>query len=141
MNHGISGRKFGRYSGHRKSLLMNLAKELIEHEQIVTTIYKAKDIRPVVEKLTTLAKKNDLHSRRRALSFFCNDEIIVSKLFTVLADRYNKRDGGYLRIIRAGFRKGDSAPMAVIEFVDRDVLAKKNGILDRLKSSHEIKAV
>lgn len=115
MNHGISGRKFGRYSGHRKSLLVNLAKELIEHEQIITTVYKAKDIRHIVEKLVTLAKKGDLHSRRRALSFFYNDEIIVSKLFDKLGVRYDQRNGGYLRIIKAGFRKGDCAPIAVID--------------------------
>ncbi|AEI88373.1 MAG: 50S ribosomal protein L17 [Candidatus Midichloria mitochondrii] len=129
MNHGISGRKFGRYSGHRKSLLVNLAKELIEHEQIITTVYKAKDVRPVVEKLVTLAKKGDLHSRRRALSFFYNDEIIVSKLFDKIASRYSQRNGGYLRIIKAGFRKGDCAPIAVIEFVDRDITAKKGRVI------------
>jgi large subunit ribosomal protein L17 len=124
MRHGINGRKFGRYSSHRRSLLMNLAKELVEHEQIITTVYKATDVRPMVEKLVTLSKKGDLHSRRMALSFFRNDELIVSKLFSVLATRYKERAGGYLRIIKAGFRKGDCAPMAVIEFVDRDVNAK-----------------
>ncbi|WHQ47163.1 MAG: 50S ribosomal protein L17 [Candidatus Midichloria sp.] len=129
MNHGISGRKFGRYSGHRKSLLVNLAKELIEHEQIITTVYKAKDIRHIVEKLVTLAKKGDLHSRRRALSFFYNDEIIVSKLFDKLGVRYDQRNGGYLRIIKAGFRKGDCAPIAVIEFIDRDITAKRSRVI------------
>jgi large subunit ribosomal protein L17 len=124
MNHGISGRKFGRYSSHRKSLIMNLAKELVDHEQIVTTLPKAKDLRPVVEKLITLAKKGCLHSRRRALAFFSNDEKIVSKLFDKLAGRYEARNGGYLRILKAGFRQGDCAPVAVIEFLDRDITAK-----------------
>lgn len=137
MNHGIKGRKFGRYSGHRSSLLVNLAKELIEHEQIITTVYKAKDIRPVVEKLVTLAKKDSLHARRRALAFFYNDEFIVDKLFKTLGARYNSRNGGYLRIIKAGFRKGDCAPVAIIEFVDRDVAAKKGRIVSSVQPKAE----
>ena len=124
MNHGIKGRKFGRYSSHRKSLIMNLAKELVDHEQITTTLPKAKDLRPIVEKLVTLAKKGGLHSRRRALAFFANDERIVSKLFDRLAGRYETRNGGYLRVLKAGFRQGDCAPVAVIEFIDRDITAK-----------------
>lgn len=134
MNHGIKGRRFGRYSGHRKALLMNLAKEIVEHEQIVTTVFKAKDIKPVVEKLVTLACKGGLSSRRRLLSFFHNDERVVTKLVEVLAARYKERKGGYLRIIKAGFRKGDCAPMAVIEFVDRDVSVKNIPIVSEVSS-------
>ena len=103
---------------------MNLAKELVDHEQIVTTLPKAKDLRPIVEKLVTLAKKGGLHSRRKALSFFSNDEKIVTKLFDRLASRYESRNGGYLRVVKAGFRQGDCAPIAVIEFIDRDPAAK-----------------
>jgi large subunit ribosomal protein L17 len=98
---------------------MNLSQALIKHEQIFTTLPKAKDLRPVVEKLVTLAKRGDLHARRQALSFV-QDAELVAKLFSVLAERYKERNGGYLRILKAGFRYGDNAPMAMIEFVDRD---------------------
>jgi len=119
----MSGRKLGRKSGHRKSMFINLANALIKHEQITTTLPKAKDLRPAVEKLVTLGKRGDLHARRQALSIL-KDETLTSKLFSVLADRYKSRQGGYTRVLKAGFRYGDNAPMAIIEFVDRDVNAK-----------------
>jgi len=123
MRHRKSGRKLNRTSSHRKAMFANMAASLIEHEQIVTTLPKAKEIRPVVEKLVTLGKRGDLHSRRRAISKL-QDVEVVRKLFDTIATRYADRHGGYLRIMRAGFRKGDNAPMAVIEFVDRDVDAR-----------------
>ena len=119
MRHGFSGRRFNRSVSHRKSMFANMAAALIKHEQIVTTLPKAKDLRPVVEKLVTLAKRGDLHARRIAISRL-GDEDQVKKLFAVLAERYKERKGGYTRVLKAGFRYGDSAPMAVIEFVDRD---------------------
>ena len=123
MNHGKVHRKFNRHSGHRKAMLANLAASLIKHEQIVTTLPKAKDLRPVVEKLVTLGKRGGLHARRQAISQM-RDVAMVKKLFDVLGPRYKERNGGYLRVLKAGFRHGDSAPVAVIEFVDRDVDAK-----------------
>ena len=123
MRHGNRGRKFNRTHAHRKAMFANMAAALIKHEQIVTTLPKAKDLRPVVEKLITLAKKGTLHARRQAIAQI-RDEAQVSKLFAVLAGRYAERHGGYLRVLKAGFRFGDNAPMAVIEFVDRDVSAK-----------------
>ena len=119
MRHGNRGRKFNRTAAHRKAMFANLAAALIKHEQIVTTLPKAKDLRPVVEKLITLAKKGGLHARRQAISQI-RDESQVSKLFDVLAGRYKDRNGGYTRVLKAGFRYGDNAPLAVIEFVDRD---------------------
>ena len=119
MRHGNRGRKFNRTAAHRKAMFANLAAALIKHEQIVTTLPKAKDLRPVVEKLITLAKKGGLHARRQAISQI-RDESQVSKLFEVLAGRYKDRNGGYTRVLKAGFRYGDKAPLAVIEFVDRD---------------------
>ena len=119
MRHGISGRKLNRTSSHRKAMFANMAASLIEHEQIVTTLPKAKEIRPIVEKLVTLGKRGDLHARRQAVSQI-KDQDAVRKLFDSLAARYATRNGGYLRIMKAGFRTGDNAPMAVIEFVDRD---------------------
>lgn len=119
MRHGNRGRKFNRTAAHRKAMFANMAAALIKHEQIVTTLPKAKDLRPVVEKLITLAKKGTLHARRQAIAQI-RDEGQVSKLFAVLAGRYSERHGGYLRVLKAGFRYGDNAPMAVIEFVDRD---------------------
>ena len=119
MRHGNRGRKFNRTHAHRKAMFANMAAALIKHEQIVTTLPKAKDLRPVVEKLITLAKKGTLHARRQAIAQI-RDEAQVSKLFAVLAGRYAERHGGYLRVLKAGFRFGDNAPMAVIEFVDRD---------------------
>jgi large subunit ribosomal protein L17 len=123
MRHGFRGRRFNRTAEHRSAMFANMSAALIKHEQIVTTLPKAKDLRPVVEKLVTLAKKGGLHARRQAISQV-RDETQVRKLFEVLAARYKERNGGYLRIMKAGFRYGDSAPMAVIEFVDRDVNAR-----------------
>lgn len=123
MHHGFRGRRLNRSSAHRKSMFANMSASLIKHEQIVTTLPKAKDLRPIVEKLVTLAKKGDLHARRQAISQI-KDLDQVKKLFDVLAARYKDRHGGYLRIMKAGFRMGDNAPVAVIEFVDRDVNEK-----------------
>ncbi|HEX3502480.1 MAG TPA: 50S ribosomal protein L17 [Xanthobacteraceae bacterium] len=123
MNHGKAYRKFNRRSDHRRAMLANLAASLIKHEQIVTTLPKAKDLRPVVEKLVTLGKRGGLHARRQAIAQM-RDITMVKKLFDVIGPRYKERNGGYLRIMKAGFRYGDSAPVAVIEFVDRDVDAK-----------------
>ncbi|MBA69027.1 MAG: 50S ribosomal protein L17 [Rhizobiales bacterium] len=137
MRHGISGRKLNRTSSHRKAMFANMAASLIEHEQIVTTLPKAKEIRPIVEKLVTLGKRGDLHARRQAVSQI-KDQDAVRKLFDSLASRYATRNGGYLRIMKAGFRTGDNAPMAVIEFVDRDVDAK--GAKDRARLEAEAAA-
>ena len=123
MRHGFRGRRFNRTAEHREAMFANMAAALIKHEQIVTTLPKAKDLRPVVEKLVTLGKQGGLHARRQALAQV-RDETQVKKLFDVLAKRYASRSGGYLRIMKAGFRYGDQAPMAVIEFVDRDVNAR-----------------
>jgi large subunit ribosomal protein L17 len=123
MRHGKAHRKFNRTAEHRKAMFENMAASLIKHEQIVTTLPKAKDLRPIVEKLVTLGKRGDLHSRRQAIAKL-QDETIVKKLFDVLAPRYAERKGGYTRVLKAGFRHGDSAPIGVIEFVDRDVDAK-----------------
>jgi large subunit ribosomal protein L17 len=119
MRHGNRGRKLNRTHEHRSAMFANMAAALIKHEQISTTLPKAKDLRPIVEKLVTLAKKGGLHARRQAISQI-GDEEQVGKLFAVLADRYRARNGGYTRVLKAGFRHGDSAPMAVIEFVDRN---------------------
>ncbi|MCE3232107.1 MAG: ribosomal protein L17p [Rickettsiaceae bacterium] len=123
MRHGLKGRKLNRSKGHRRSLFANLSASLIKHEQIKTTLPKAKDLRPIVEKLVTLAKRGDLHARRQALAYLY-DESAVTKLFAVLGNRYKARNGGYLRIIKAGYRHGDNAAVAIIEFVDRDESAK-----------------
>jgi large subunit ribosomal protein L17 len=123
MRHGFSGRRLNRSSAHRKAMFANMSASLIKHEQIVTTLPKAKDLRPIVEKLVTLAKKGGLHARRQAVSEI-KDVEQVKKLFDVLAARYKDRKGGYTRIMKAGFRHGDNAPVAVIEFVDRDVKEK-----------------
>lgn len=123
MRHGISQRKLSRKSGHRKALFRNMSAALIKHEQITTTLAKAKELRPYVEKLVTLAKRGGLSNRRLAQSRLL-DETQLKKLFDELAERYADRDGGYTRIIKAGFRESDAAQMAVIELVDRDVDAK-----------------
>jgi large subunit ribosomal protein L17 len=123
MRHRISGRSFSRKSAHRKAMFENMAHALLKHEQITTTLPKAKDLRPFVEKLITLGKRGGLHARRQALSQL-QDTKITEKLFSTLADRYRGRPGGYIRIIKAGFRYGDAAAMAVIELVDRDPAAK-----------------
>ena len=123
MYHGRAKRRFNRTSEHRQAMFANMAQALIKHEQIVTTLPKAKDLRPVVEKLVTLGKRGDLHARRLAISRL-RDVALVRKLIDVIGPRYKDRNGGYLRIMKAGFRQGDNAAMAVIEFVDRDVEAK-----------------
>ncbi len=123
MRHRKSGRRLNRDSAHRKAMFANMASALIKHEQIKTTLPKAKELRPVVEKLVTLAKRGDLHARRIAYARL-QDRAMVAKLFDVVAERYKDRLGGYIRIIRANFRYGDCAPLAYIEFVDRDVDAK-----------------
>jgi large subunit ribosomal protein L17 len=123
MYHGRSKRRFNRTAEHRKAMFANMCQALIKHEQIITTLPKAKDLRPVVEKLITLGKRGDLHARRQAISQM-KDVDLVRKLFDVLAPRYKTRNGGYTRVLKAGFRYGDNAPMAVIEFVDRDVNAR-----------------
>ena len=123
MRHGFRGRRFNRTTEHRKAMFANMAAALIKHEQITTTLPKAKDLRPVVEKLVTLGKRGDLHARRQAIAQM-RDLTMVKKLFEVIGPRYKDRSGGYTRVMKAGFRYGDSAPVAVIEFVDRDVEAK-----------------
>ena len=123
MRHGNAHRKFNRRSNQRIALFQHLASALIKHEQIVTTLPKAKDLRPIVEKLVTLGKRGDLHARRQAIAEM-RDLAMVKKLFDVLGPRYKERNGGYTRVLKAGFRHGDNAPVAVIEFVDRDVEAK-----------------
>jgi large subunit ribosomal protein L17 len=123
MRHRKSGRKLNRDSSHRKAMFANMASALIKHEQIKTTLPKAKELRPIVEKLITLGKRGDLHARRLAYARI-PDRAMVAKLFDVLGERYKDREGGYIRVIRANFRYGDCAPMAYIEFVDRDVDAK-----------------
>jgi len=119
MRHGYAHRKLGRTSSHRTALFANMAASLIKHEQIVTTLPKAKELRPFVEKLVTLAKRGDLHARRIAISRV-RDIDQVGKLFATLGPRYKAREGGYIRVLKAGYRYGDNAPLAVIEFVDRD---------------------
>ena len=123
MRHGKVHRKLGRHSAHRTAMFANMAAALIKHEQIVTTLPKAKELRPIVEKLVTLGKKGGLAARRQAISEL-RDLPMVKKLFEVIGPRYKERKGGYTRVLKAGFRYGDSAPVAVIEFVDRDVEAK-----------------
>jgi len=132
MRHRQSGRKLNRTSSHRKSLFKNMAQALLKHEQIVTTLPKAKELKRVVEKLITLGKKGNLHSRRLAFNQI-RDKDMVSKLFDNLAKRYSDRKGGYTRVLKAGFRYGDSAPMAVIELVDRDENAKGAGEINAPK--------
>ena len=123
MRHGIAGRKLSKTTTHRKAMFSNMANALIKHEQIKTTLPKAKELRPIVEKLITLGKQGGLANRRLAFAQL-RDDVMVTKLFTTLADRYKDRQGGYCRVLKAGFRYGDNAPMAVIEFVDRDVDAR-----------------
>lgn len=123
MRHKISGRKLGVTTSHRKAMFANMCHALLKHEQISTTLPKAKDLRPIVERLITLGKRDSLHARRQALSEI-KDHVIVEKLFKTLAERYKDRKGGYTRVLKAGFRVGDNAPMAIIELVDRDESAK-----------------
>ena len=123
MKHRMKGRKLNRTSSHRKALWTNMASALIKHEQITTTLPKAKELKPIVEKLITLGKKGELHHRRQAVAQLA-DKDQAAKLFDVLAERYKDRQGGYVRVLKAGFRYGDNAPMAIIELVDRDESAK-----------------
>ena len=134
MRHGKAHRKLNRTWEHRKAMFANMAASLITHEQVVTTLPKAKDLRPIVEKLVTLGKRGDLHARRQVIAQIGN-EGVVKRLFDTLAPRYATRNGGYLRIMKAGFRPGDNAAMAVIEFVDRDTSAKGAG--DRARAEAE----
>lgn len=140
MRHGMNGRKLNRTSSHRRALFANLAAALITHEQIKTTLPKAKDLRPVVERLITLGKKGGLANRRRAHAMLRNDDV-VAKLFDPsaegLANRYKARNGGYTRVLKAGFRYGDAAPMAIIELVDRNVEAKGKGDRERVERERE----
>lgn len=126
MRHGMSGRKLNRTSEHRKALFKNMAQSLLTFEQIKTTLPKAKELRPIVEKIITLGKRGDLHARRQLLSQL-QDQTVVQKIIATLSPRYANRAGGYTRIMKSGFRYGDNAPMAVIEFVDRDISAKPSG--------------
>lgn len=130
MRHGNTGRKLNRTSSHRKAMFANLAASLIRHEQIVTTLPKAKELKPIVDRLVTLSKRGDIHARRLAVARV-RDEDAVKKLFDTLGPRYGSRAGGYTRVLKAGFRYGDSAPMAVIELVERDREAK--GAEDRAR--------
>ncbi|MHA7772409.1 50S ribosomal protein L17 [Roseibium sp. M-1] len=134
MRHGNSGRKLNRTSSHRKAMFANMAASLIKHEQIVTTLPKAKEMKPIIDKLITLGKRGDLHARRQAISQI-RDTAMVAKLFDTLGERYKDRDGGYSRVLKAGFRYGDNAPMAVIELVDRDPEAR--GAEDRARVEAE----
>ena len=133
MRHGLAHRKLNRTWQHRKAMLANMASALIEHEQITTTLPKAKELRPFVEKLVTLAKKGGISNRRIAVARV-RDEAMVKKLFDTLGPRYEEREGGYIRVLKAGFRYGDNAPMAVIEFVDRDEDAKGAGDRARMEA-------
>ena len=123
MYHGRAKRRFNRTAEHRKAMFANMCQAIIKHEQITTTLPKAKDLRPVIEKLVTLGKRGDLHARRQAIAQI-KDVVLVRKLFDILGPRYKDRNGGYCRVLKAGFRYGDSAAIAVIEFVDRDESAK-----------------
>jgi len=139
MRHGMVGRKLNRTASHRKAMFANMAASLILHEQITTTLPKAKEIRPIVEKLVTLGKRGDLHARRQAISQI-RDVTVVAKLFDAIATRYATRNGGYLRIMKAGFRLGDNAAMAVVEFVDRDINAKGAGDKARVAAEEAAEA-
>ena len=137
MRHGSLGRRFNRDSAHRQAMMSNMAASLIRHEQIVTTLPKAKDLKRIIDKYITLAKRGDLNSRRLAASRL-RDEDMAKKLFDTLGPRYKSRSGGYSRVVKAGFRYGDSAPRAVIELVDRDVTAK--GAEDKARHAEKAKA-
>ena len=137
MNHGNGYRRLNRTHEHRKALFANMSGSLIEHEQIKTTLPKAKELRRVIDKLITLGKRGDLHARRQAAAALKEDKD-VAKLFEILGPRYKERNGGYCRVLKAGFRYGDMAPMAIIELVDRDVTAK--GAADRARVAAELAA-
>lgn len=138
MRHLKKNKKLNRTSSHRKSLVKNMAVSLIIHEQINTTLPKAKFVKPQLEKLVTLAKRGNLHARRQLISAIQSEEA-VTKLIDVLAKRYSERPGGYLRILKNGFRYGDAAPMAIIEFVDRDISSKGSADIARHKAQAEQK--
>ena len=133
MRHARGDRRLNRTHEHRKALFANMSGSLVEHEQIKTTLPKAKELRPIIEKLITLAKRGDLHARRQAASQLKQD-MHVAKLFEILGPRYKDRQGGYVRVLKAGFRYGDMAPMAIIEFVERDVNAKGAADMARLEA-------
>ena len=139
MKHNIKNRKLNRTSSHRKAMFMNMSNSLVKHEQITTTLPKAKELKRFIEKIITLGKKGDLFSRRKAISVL-QDQKMVKKIFDILSDRYKDRKGGYTRIIKLGNRIGDNAPMAVIEFVDRDEAAKglDSGPIIEKKSTEEV---
>ncbi len=137
MRHRLSGRKLNRTSSHRKAMFSNMAVALLTHEQISTTLPKAKELRGVAERMITLAKRGNLHARRQALSLLRDNET-VKKLFSTLADRYKDRNGGYTRVLKSGHRYGDCAPMAIIELVDRDIEAK--GAEDKARVAAEDEA-
>lgn len=141
MRHRMAGRKLGVTSSHRAAMFRNMAVALIKHEQITTTLPKAKELRPVVEKLITLGKRGDLHARRQAYAML-RDEVIVKKLFSAIAERYKGRTGGYSRVMRAGVRYGDAADMAVIELIDRDISAKgqDSGPRPEVTETHDLAA-
>ncbi|WP_316977232.1 50S ribosomal protein L17 [Shumkonia mesophila] len=134
MRHGFTGRRLNRTSSHRKAMLSNMAVSLLTHEQITTTLPKAKEIRRVADRMVTLGKRGDLHARRQAASYLRDDAAVI-KLFGALAERFKERAGGYTRVLKAGFRHGDAAPMAVVELVDRDVEAK--GAADKARLAAE----
>jgi len=138
MRHGFSGRRLNRTSSHRKAMLSNMAVSLLTHEQITTTLPKAKEIRRVADRMVTLGKRGDLHARRQAAAYL-RDDAAVAKLFSTLAERFKERPGGYTRVLKAGFRHGDAAPMAIVELVDRDPEAK--GAADRARVAAESEAV
>jgi len=138
MRHGKRLRKLNRTHSHRKAMFSNMAVSLLTHEQIKTTLPKAKEMRSIADKMITLGKRGDLHARRQAFAYL-RDDAAVSKLFSVLADRYKERPGGYTRVLKAGFRYGDAAPMAYIELVDRDPEAK--GAADKARVEAEAEAV
>jgi large subunit ribosomal protein L17 len=138
MRHKIAHRKLNRTASHRKAMFANMAASLITHEQIVTTVPKAKEMKPIMDKLITLAKKGDLHARRQAISKV-RDKDAVRKLFEVMGERYKDRNGGYTRVLKAGYRHGDNAPIAVIELVDRDETAK--GAADKARHEAELEAM
>jgi len=140
MRHRLSGRKVNRTSAHRKAMFANMAVSLLKHEQIVTTVPKAKELRRIADRMITLGKRGNLHARRQAASFL-RDDVIVRKVFDTLAERYKERPGGYTRVLRAGFRYGDSAPMAVIELVDRDPEAKGAEDRARLEAAEDVAEV
>ena len=135
MRHKVSGRKLNRSSSHRKAMFANMTVSLLKHEQIKTTKPKAKELRVFADKMITLGKKGGLHARRQAMSFLQDDEV-VRKIFDILADRYRDRQGGYTRVLASGYRYGDSAPMAVVELVERDPDVK--GLQDRLRREAEL---